>query len=106
MNGGQIYSWGENKLTFNKCWPNEKLKDIKITINELHKTYRNNLLVFGYGEDQKIYIIKDDAENFTRLKNELIKYENNEKTCVGTPWHYSSLVGFPSLIICVAQTFP
>ena len=80
MNGGQIYSWGEKKLIFNKCLPNEKLKDIKITINELHKSYRNNLLVFGYGEDQKIYIIKVDSENFTWLKNVIIKYVNNEKT--------------------------
>ncbi len=80
MNGGQIYSWGEKKLIINKCLPNEKLKDIKVTINELHEKYINNLLVFGYGENEKIYIIKDDTENFTKLKNEIIKYENNEKT--------------------------
>ncbi|MGL5591377.1 MAG: HAD-IIB family hydrolase [Mycoplasmoidaceae bacterium] len=80
MNGGQIYSWGEKKLIFNGCLPNEKIKHIKEIIDTLYKKYENKLLVFGYGENEKIYIIKNNSENFEKQCNEIIQYEDNDDT--------------------------
>ncbi|MGL4616891.1 MAG: HAD-IIB family hydrolase [Mycoplasmoidaceae bacterium] len=80
MNGGQIYSWGEKKLIFNGCLPNEKIKKIKEIINVLHKKYENELLIFGYGENEKIYIIKNNGKNFEKQCEKIIKYEDNDDT--------------------------
>ncbi|MGL5640510.1 MAG: HAD-IIB family hydrolase [Mycoplasmoidaceae bacterium] len=80
MNGGQIYSWGEKKLIFNGCLPNEKIEVIQEIIDTLYEKYKNELLVFGYGENEKIYIIKNDSENFEKQCNEIIKYEDNDDT--------------------------
>lgn len=80
MNGGQIYSWGEKKLISNECLPNEKMKDIKEIISILHEKYQNKLLVFGYGENEKIYIVNNSSENFKKQCREIIDYENNQRT--------------------------
>ncbi|MGL5246530.1 MAG: HAD-IIB family hydrolase [Mycoplasmoidaceae bacterium] len=80
MNGGQIYSWGEKRLIFNGCLPNKKIKTIGEIIDNLHKKYENKLLVFGYGENEKIYMIQNNSKNFEKQCNEIIKYEDNDDT--------------------------
>ncbi len=80
MNGSQIYSWGQKKLIFNSTLPNDKMEYFGSIIENLLKKYNDEVIVFGYGENENIYTIKTDGKNFQKMFDEIVVYEDNEDT--------------------------
>ncbi|MGL6125207.1 MAG: HAD-IIB family hydrolase [Metamycoplasmataceae bacterium] len=78
MNGCQIYSTASESLLVNKTLDDDIVKnEVPKIITYLDKILPNSSLIFGYGENENIYFIKNESSEFEKMTQDVLEHEDN-----------------------------
>ncbi len=78
-NGCQIFSVNNNELLVNQTINNLYVQsEIPKIVSYLDKTYPHSTLIFGYGENENIYFVKNNSNKFYNMMQNVKDFEENE----------------------------
>lgn len=77
-NGCQIYSMEQKKLILNKILDNTIVQEeLPKLISFLDEEIPNGTLLFAYGENEKIYFLKNKSNQFEKMYQNILNHEDN-----------------------------
>ncbi|MGL5308779.1 MAG: Cof-type HAD-IIB family hydrolase [Metamycoplasmataceae bacterium] len=79
LNGCQIYAVDTEELLLNRILEDDIIyNEIPKIIDYLNKRSPHDTVIFAYGEDENIYFIRNDAEQFDEMIKDIMQHEDND----------------------------